>query len=304
MRIDISGLSQLEIEEQFDDRKAFEAVDEEVREFADTISSYLPQLNDNLLKLEIEASEDEVKETMVILLSVVGNENATSNSIKGQKYRDIPLESFLITLTKNKHMKKMYGKYTNEVAFMILCQFDGIFFDVHKMTKQVEDGQYRTFTYVRSDITFSKKTDLLATYSRFRLPLIEKPIRWTPKSNGGYHLHQRKITTNKGYHTQPQIVCDVLNELQEQAWTHRGNDDLELNYNYNSFIKKGNTEAHAYNKSMAIGLTTNQTYDTMDEHTMYFEYRFDFRGRMYPTGYDINPQGNSIKKAGLRPKLF
>lgn len=293
--MNIAGLTQLQIEQEFDNQKLHEELNKEIAEFAETVYSYIPQFHEMLSAREIIAEDLEIMEVIIILLSILGNDKS-GIPVKGHtaNTRDIPLETVVKTMYLDREFNKMFQEESLNVAMDIIAEFDGIFYDIVKSVKRMEDGQFATFTYIRSEILFSENLNLRATYNRFRLPLIECPDDWTEKSRGGYKLMKRKCTTGRGSEKQPQLVLDALNKLQKQSWIHSQDEELELNYSYNKFLSEGNSDRMSRKKANDLLLSTEETYATMEEIPMYFEYRFDFRGRIYSTGYDINPQGNTI----------
>lgn len=302
--MNIAGLTQLQIEQEFDNQKLHEELNKEIAEFAETVYSYIPQFHEMLSAREIIAEDLEIMEVIIILLSILGNDKS-GIPVKGHtaNTRDIPLETVIKTMYLDREFNKMFQEESLNVAMDIIAEFDGIFYDIVKSVKRMEDGQFATFTYIRSEILFSENLNLRATYNRFRLPLIECPDDWTEKSRGGYKLTKRKCTTGRGSEKQPQLVLDALNKLQKQSWIHSQDEELELNYSYDKFLSEGNSDRMSRKKANDLLLSTEETYATMEEIPMHFEYRFDFRGRIYSTGYDINPQGNTIKKGGLIPNF-
>ena len=302
--MNIAGLTQLQIEQEFDNQKLHEELNKEIAEFAETVYSYIPQFHEMLSAREILAEDLEIMEVIIILLSILGNDKS-GIPVKGHtaNTRDIPLETVIKTMYLDREFNKMFQEESLNVAMDIIAEFDGIFYDIVKSVKRMEDGQFATFTYIRSEILFSENLNLRATYNRFRLPLIECPDDWTEKSRGGYKLAKRKCTTGRGSEKQPQLVLDTLNKLQKQSWIHSQDEELELNYSYDKFLSEGNSDRMSRKKANDLLLSTEETYATMEEIPMHFEYRFDFRGRIYSTGYDINPQGNTIKKGGLIPNF-
>jgi hypothetical protein len=302
--MNIAGLTQLQIEQEFDNQKLHEELNKEIAEFAETVYSYIPQFHEMLSAREIVAEDLEIMELIIILLSILGNDKS-GIPVKGHtaNTRDIPLETVIKTMYLDREFNKMFQEESLNVAMDIIAEFDGIFYDIVKSVKRMEDGQFATFTYIRSEILFSENLNLRATYNRFRLPLIECPDDWTEKSRGGYKLTKRKCTTGRGSEKQPQLVLDALNKLQKQSWIHSQDEELELNYSYDKFLSEGNSDRMSRKKANDLLLSTEETYATMEEIPMHFEYRFDFRGRIYSTGYDINPQGNTIKKGGLIPNF-
>jgi hypothetical protein len=302
--MNIAGLTQLQIEQEFDNQKLHEELNKEIAEFAETVYSYIPQFHEMLSAREIVAEDLEIMEVIIILLSILGNDKS-GIPVKGHtaSTRDIPLETVIKTMYLDREFNKMFQEESLNVAMDVIAEFDGIFYDIVKSVKRMEDGQFATFTYLRSEILFSENLNLRATYNRFRLPLIECPDDWTEKSRGGYKLTKRKCTTGRGSEKQPQLVLDALNKLQKQSWIHSQDEELELNYSYDKFLSEGNSDRMSRKKANDLLLSTEETYATMEEIPMHFEYRFDFRGRIYSTGYDINPQGNTIKKGGLIPNF-
>jgi len=44
-------------------------------------------------------------------------------------------------------------------------------------------------------------------------------------------------------------------------------------------------------------------FKTMQDREFYLEWKFDFRGRIYSTGYDINLQGDKFRKGIITPVI-
>ncbi len=163
------------------------------------------------------------------------------------------------------------------------------------------EDDFITITYARCSISFAEDVNLIPRFARFRFPMIETPDDWTQDSNGGYKLNKRKITTNKGEADQPQAVKDVLNKLQRQSYILRDNIDAQDEFDivHDSLESKGRDEFTQTELAKNICLTTKQTYEALMNKEFYFEWRYDFRGRLYSTGYDINLQSTKFKKSSL-----
>lgn len=316
--MELGNLSQLEIEQEFDRSKVREAISNEIIEYAETIEEYESDIYDIMTRYVTDIDQGDTKEIVLILLAMLGNEKAgiilgedrqgkikpLSSGMKKINARDIPFNVFIKTFYKDRFIKETFQHHALDFAMDIAVGLDGIFFDIVKRVEMVNDGQFRTLTYIRSELLFEEDVSLRAHYERFRLPLIEKPHHWTEQSKGGYHLNKSRCITNKGNENQSQNILDVLNKLQDQPFKHSQNLEAELEFLINKFKKDGNSDKMSVDKANAIILTCEETYNAIGDRDIYFEWKYDSRGRFYSTGYDINIQGNKAKKGGLRPKLW
>ncbi len=104
---------------------------------------------------------------------------------------------------------------------------------------------------------------------------------WT-SNHGGWAWEKKSVILGKGNHHNETQALDVLNKLQSVAWTI----DTEVLV----------SEQHH-----------NQTHNEMEivghyvGEQMYFTHQFDKRGRIYSSGYQINPQADEYQKAILTP---
>jgi len=115
------------------------------------------------------------------------------------------------------------------------------------------------------------------------LPPNLTPIRWVHGNNTGGWLWEKKsiILGNGNHHDKPQAI-DVLNKLQKIEWT------IDLDVLVNEIH-----ENPTHNETEIIGHYVGEKF--------YFTYRYDKRGRIYSSGYDINPQSDEYGKAILKP---
>lgn len=316
--MNIKGMNQLDIEQEFDMSKVKQELGSQVVEYIDLIEAQLPKIEEVMSKYLDDIDIGDIHEVAIAVISLLGNEN--SGVILGQASdgkirplsanmtkidaRDIPLSVFIKTLYKDRFISKTLKSYAIDFVMDLISELDTIFFDVVQRIEMIEDGQFRTLTYVRTELLFSHKASLLAHYERFRLPLIEEPHQWSKGKRGGYHLNKQSCITNKGNENQENNVLEILNKLQSNKFTHKANVKAEKQFIIDKFIKDGNSEVMALRKSENMVLTLDETYNAIGDSEIYFEWKFDSRGRMYSTGYDINLQGNKAKKGALRPVLW
>ncbi len=102
-------------------------------------------------------------------------------------------------------------------------------------------------------------------------------------SNYGGWLWERKscILGSNNHHNEYQAL-DVLNKLQQIPWTL----DTEV-------LVSETHEKLSHNEAEILGHYVGETF--------YFTWRYDKRGRLYSSGYNINPQGDEYSKALLTP---
>lgn len=315
--MNIDGLKQIAIEAEFDINIVRNEVREQIRVYADDITEYYPQIDD-LMSVYLDNVEfEDIDKVVIAMLTILGNDRAgitlgidrdgniksLGKGMRKISAKDIPFNVFVKTLYKDKFIQKVFGVKAIEFVMDIVVELDTIFFDVIKRVELIDDGQFRTLTYIRSELHFNEDVSLRAKYERFRLPLIEEPLDWSETSNGGYHLHQSRCITNMGNTSQHQNVLDILNKLQSQSYTHNMDIQREYQFNFDKFIKDGNPEKIAIDKAKALALTCQETYDAIGDKQIWFQWQFGANGRMYPTGYDIHLHGNKAKKGALRPVL-
>ncbi len=117
------------------------------------------------------------------------------------------------------------------------------------------------------------------------LPPNTAPALWTSNSSGGFAWESKSALCGKGTHHEDPISLDVLNKLQAQPYTL----DLET--------------LVAEKKLLSNQDGWNEVIGDYIEEDFYFTYRFDSRGRMYASGYDISPMGDDLAKALVIPSV-
>ena len=316
--MNIEGLTQLEIEEAFDSTNARDMLTAEMEIFFNGMDIKYSLMMESILNT---TNDDDITDVFIYILALIGNDKIGVKVGYDRNNKECNVNSKFCTKISNKRDIEAYNiikalsssptilKLSNnplmafDLSMDIVAQFDGILFDMHKKTITTIDNQWTTLTYCRSEITFREEVSLMAQYNQFRLPMIETPDDWTETKRGGYKLNKRKVTTNRGEGEQPQAVLDVLNKLQRQSYilVDDVSCDEEKKYLIDKFISKRDTKDKAIEKSEMVTLTTQATYDALRGKKIYFEWRYDCRGRSYTTGYDAHLQSNSYKKGALIP---
>jgi len=296
--IDIQGKTQEQIELMFSKEKMNEYIAIELANFLDklTVTHYTKLQSVSGLK------EDETVELMMNIIALFGNiKNGLMMAIEFPHIREFDINQMVLGISSYLH-GQVPDKY--EIAMDIIAEFDGIFWDISQENVQNDKGGWFTRSYCIVDFVVAEDAGKLQQYDRYKLPLIEQPLDWTVGESGGYHLSTDKSTLNLGNAKQPQEVLDVLNSLQHQAYTMREVDfKAQHQYTLGRLQKKNWKKAESENLSaVEIKLqTAMETYHTMQDREFYFEWKYDFRGRAYCSGYDITLQGDSFQKALIKP---
>ncbi len=163
--------------------------------------------------------------------------------------------------------------------------------------------------YVVFDMKQDEFESLDAHLDITHFPLIDKPLNWKEDSIGGYYSDiRKKPTKQRGSSVEPQNVLDSLNHLQSQEFRLT---PLMSPQDYRNYVndklgdKDYDNEQEAEEQNMKILNNTTSSFEyvtgIMSGYSFFFEWQFDFRGRAYSTGYNINLQGDKYKKGMLRP---
>jgi len=297
--INIVNKSQAEVEKLFSDENYKQEISIQLAQFLDCIEDEHYELLQNITK----ESMDKTELLMLEIIALIGNENngnRMSDSVKGVREFDVNQLVLGIGHQLHTEVPKCYT-----TAMDIVAEFDTIFWDLTQQNVLSEEGHWYTRTTAVVSLTIGAGASKLQEFSRFRLPLIEKPIDWVEgELQGGYHLDTKKCTLNKGEAKQPQQCLDILNKLQSQQFTIRQYDLMEQYTFTLEQIQSKNWKASEseHIESARIKLQTAQeTYETMEGEEFYLANKYDFRGRTYTVGYDINIQGDKYQKALIKP---
>ncbi len=109
------------------------------------------------------------------------------------------------------------------------------------------------------------------------------PAIWKEDSNyGGWQWEKKSVILGSGNHHNEYQSIDTLNMLQQIPWTI----DTDV------LVQEENPNP-TFNETEILGHYIGEKF--------YFTWRYDKRGRMYSSGYQINPQSNEYGKAILSP---
>ncbi len=174
---------------------------------------------------------------------------------------------------------------------------------------------FRTTMFVAFDFGQSAEDIGASTFDISHFPMICEPKDWTEEEAGGYltPIHS-KSTKKRGASEQPQNVLNVLNRFQHNAfilanhvsyaeYTAYIRAKIEPQYEHLSI-----PEAELRVRSIIRNSTSGFEYVTswyQDEYgtkkPFYLEFQYDFRGRTYSTGFNINLQADTYRKAMILP---
>ena len=227
-------------------------------------------------------------------------------SLLNDGYRCIQTSGVIKALAFSRFMVNNYPDKDEafRLSFDIIKAMDGVLYDIDYVNIKFEDGEYRKIAHCLVGFELDSSLAVAPELEFFKIPMIETPNDWTTRSSGGYHLNESKPTLNRGESEQPQEVLDILNTLQHNAYTLTDDAHLEplQDYIVDKLMKK--YDVH-YAESIERNITKSAdiVFNTMRNRTFYFEWKLDFRGRLYSTGYDINLQGDKFRKGIITPVI-
>ena len=172
-----------------------------------------------------------------------------------------------------------------------------------------EEFIYKNVWYMVVDFQIDPDTTLISSVGVESLPMIEQPKDWKTDESGGYYSLDKKVTKRLGEATQSQESLDTLNTLQRQPFVLADHVD-KLEYSKYIKAKQEAGDAKGAESELVVSNTTSTfdyvtgmflNPDNSPKYLMFFEWNFDFRGRMYSTGFNINLQSDSYKKAMILP---
>lgn len=298
MKLNIDGMSQLEIEEML-------SVEEMYEELQLAVELFYNQMDDEDIEYFSKVLDgNDPEEVLCYTIGLIGNSEFGIKRHSPFKHRLIGAEILAKAIANSRGMKELYPlpeeRYPK--ALNLVGAMDTVMYDIDLARIEIEDGQWRTLTQCMVGFDLDAKVQLITRMGAHSLPMIEKPDEWKVGHSGGYQLTNSKCTLNKGEAEQPQECLDVLNTLQ--ANTYRLTDNAELqelqNYVYTKQLIKY-PEHFANEITKHVTTTAGILFDTFKNREFHFEWKFDFRGRLYSTGYDINLQSDKYRKGIIQP---
>ena len=302
--LDIQGKSQLDIETMFSQEALEEYMSIELANFLESLEEK------HYIMLAKHVSVDSAVGAMYKMIAFLGDSNVGHRMDTGDRRLELEL---VVSYFANLFDESQYNERMR-LAVDLVADFDGILYDLEQQQLLSDSGAWYTETtiIVGFDIGTDTKINEYQNLTRFRLPMIEKPMEHERGFAGGYMLNPEKSVTNRGEQHQPQNCLDVLNTLQANAYTMRAVDYTEeralvmekLQSDNWKYPNRSDSDLFQENEAKCdvIMMTTHETYETMKDLTFYFPWKFDMRGRMYSVGYDLNLQASKYKKATLKLK--
>ena len=296
--LDIKGMSQEQIEESFSRESIVETLALECDYFYE-------QMEDEDIKIAQDIiGEDDVYEFMVHFIAMLGDPSRDIQGKRGIHHRQLEVEALIKAISTNKQLQSIFKDYEERmnISMKLIAEYDTILYDIAHKTIRTEYGDFYNLVVANVEFSLDLSTAILPKFEGFPLPMIEQPNDWDLNSSGGYKTSSKKCTLNKGARDQPKEVLDVLNTLQSNKFIMAEHTNINAHYNYIlDKMNKSYSENQARELSLNLVSTTKEVYETMINIPFYFEWRYDFRGRLYSTGYDLNLQSDKYHKGAIVP---
>lgn len=161
--------------------------------------------------------------------------------------------------------------------------------------QHTKDGKFRraAFGFTLNAAAAERYGALLFHASHGRRPMLEPPKPWGSDDRGGYRYALkgtiplvRAVPASQADPNCPPVIYDTLNALQVTAWrinpavvAAAQADAARLSPEERQILEEAERDA---------------------DHALYFVHALDFRGRVYPTGVWLTPQGPDLARALLQ----
>jgi len=159
-----------------------------------------------------------------------------------------------------------------------------------------DTGLYDIYTNpmaIKTKVSLSQTTLDFIEQTRYVNPMISNPDNWTSNISGGYVSICESMLLGDAFHDDFQAL-DALNIAQDIAWEL---DPTMVALPENS--KKPLDTPQKLSAHTQHVRISNEVYDELKDRPFWFVYKYDFRGRMYSSGYFVNFQSTSYKKSIL-----
>lgn len=272
-----------------------------MQEFIETFSR---KNIDSIIGLEMESIKDELleMEDKINDYLIKGEMNSYYESknqrIKGITHSGKEIANYiaLISLGRRIPIQEAIGKLLHKL-------FDGISKDNLTTTAElfgvVKDIIYsveRKMHEVYLVPLFELEEDIVEYLNdlMYLPPMMEKPIEWNSNTGGGLKTIKEHLilgsTNNKHYKYQ---AYDVVNILQDIKW-RLDVDTVDTKEEPNKIL-----DGEALDQFINHSKQSSKLYNRYKYTDFYFMWKYDKRGRIYSSGYHINLQSTSYKKASL-----
>jgi len=295
--IEIDGLNQEQIEQAYSRESILETLALECDMFYTQMDT-----SDIAIAMEILKVED-VYELMTHFIAILGDPTRDIQ-MDTRFHRQLDAEALIKALSTNKQLQDICEDYEERLnkAMEIVAGYDTILYDLDYKNIEDDYGQWYTKTVANVEFSIDISTAVLPRFEGFPLPLLETPKDWINGESGGYYLTEKKCTLNRGEGNQPQNVLNVLNILQHNKYILAEETNVEDHFQYvRSKMLKEYDERKANEIAVTIASTAEPVYEVMKNRPFHQEWRYDFRGRINSTGYDINLQSDKYHKGAIIP---
>ena len=295
--IDLSGKTQAEIEQMFSNESVQETL------AVNTEMFYAEVDDEDLEDAKLVLKTSDIDEAMLYFISLIGNPEMGYKVYDPIKGRAVKPDALAKALANSRWFQDNYPDPVERypIALNLVACMDEIFYDIIYTRTLVDDGQWKMIANCIVQFDIDVSTAVIAELEMVKFPLIDNPLDWKVGQSGGYHTNTAKSTLNRGSAKQPQNCLDVLNILQQNRYelVNENIQDLQ-DYIYTKQLLKYQ-EFTASNITKNITMTADEVFQTMKKYEFMFQWNFDFRGRLYSTGYDINLQSDKYRKGIIKP---
>lgn len=216
---------------------------------------------------------------------------------------EIVTEMFIAVIDCQK--PAMIQKLINQIVKFL--EFDNAFAGAKTVAELFaickDSGLYTMTTnpmLVQCNFNVSNETRTFIENTMFLPPMVCEPKDWTNNYDGGYITKCDSVILGYQRHHEYKQGLDVLNILQSIEWEL---DTIALQEKESMKIPEHALLIAGTNFAQLV-TTSKYVYNMMLKYgnSFYFEWKVDYRGRIYDTGYQIHFQSSEFKKSILNFK--
>jgi len=299
----LRNMSQVEYEELFLKDEYSKYLEEKALSFLVSAEASLEEQTEFTAMFD---SIESAKDAFVEIVKLVGAPQPTELEIPEK--REFHLADLVRMFSTLSFLPKDWKKEDKLEASLALINslYGFVFMETTKIAKDSMDSLVPVFApYILSYIVLDIPDELRDIQKGVMLPMRSMtPLDWTQTQSGGYILTDDKPTLKKGASKQSQEALDVLNILQSNRFNlskaKKKND--YYSYLFHKQTKNGMLEQDAHVLAEQKSYSAHRAWEVIQDDDFSFQWKFDFRGRMYPTGYDVHLQSDKYMKGTIRPK--
>lgn len=197
-----------------------------------------------------------------------------------------PIQNTAAKLGRKLEFPDVFDGVRTGAEILAVCNGLGLY----ELFKPGVKGQYLS---LQCNFQLSKETRQFINETQFLPPMVVPPNEVTSNNNCGRLTLEDSVLLGNQTHHNEQVCLDVLNKLNNIGF--KLNIDM-LNKPHPSKSQLTGIDKKNFDQYVKE-CTEVQQYLLNEDNNFWFVHQYDFRGRIYASGYHINYQGTQYNKS-------